>query len=349
MDEILISILTTLLSFTPFALIYWFFNIAEKQSDPQQKKRIKLILLTLVALGFTSLMFLGFLFQLFALLFSVNPTIESLFLKDLQQELQIQNFSKQFSLLGFSLWIPSLVALILLIPAVRRGIARFIPIQSSNSIHTVTLLLSTLIFVQLGSTLAVGLESLSLMISDESSESIIAQLWAQDLMLFLIACLGVGYLTRRNWSETLQRLGLGKITSTQFLLGIGIAIGLVIAAYFLEIVLAPIMDQDVQKLTEKLIGPLFTSIPGVITLGLAAAIGEEAIFRGALQPRFGLWLTSLLFALVHSNYGLSLSTVIVFGVGLCLGIVRNRFNTTIAMLVHATYNICLGFISYFQT
>ena len=30
-----------------------------------------------------------------------------------------------------------------------------------------------------------------------------------------------------------------------------------------------------------------------------------------MQPRFGLVLTSILFAIVHSNYGLSASTVMV--------------------------------------
>ncbi len=34
-------------------------------------------------------------------------------------------------------------------------------------------------------------------------------------------------------------------------------------------------------------------------LALASGIGEEALFRGALQPVVGLWWTSLLFAAAH--------------------------------------------------
>jgi hypothetical protein len=34
-------------------------------------------------------------------------------------------------------------------------------------------------------------------------------------------------------------------------------------------------------------------------LALASGIGEEAFFRGALQPVAGLWITSLLFAAAH--------------------------------------------------
>lgn len=350
MNEILNSIFSTFLSLAPFALLYFFFNWVEQQPHTPQKKRIKRILYGLVSIVFIGFIILGLLLQLSTFLIPNNSLSESPF-HDLKQDLQIQNVNQLF-LLGLSLWMPSMLALIFLIPIVRRGIAHFIPIQATNSIHTITLVLSTSIIIQLGSTLAIGLDSLSTMVADESTWSVIAQLWTQDLMFLLIACLGVGYLTRRNSQETLQRLGLQKMTFQQFWLGCGIAICLVAIAYFLEIVLTPTplgMEQEAEELTQKLIGPLFTSIPGVFTLGLAAAIGEEAIFRGALQPRFGLFLTSLLFAIVHSNYGLSLSTLIVFGVGICLGIVRIRFNTTVAMLVHALYNICLGLIIYFQS
>jgi membrane protease YdiL (CAAX protease family) len=45
------------------------------------------------------------------------------------------------------------------------------------------------------------------------------------------------------------------------------------------------------------IGPLRPGQAWV--LALASGIGEEALFRGALQPVAGLWLATLLFALAH--------------------------------------------------
>ena len=102
------------------------------------------------------------------------------------------------------------------------------------------------------------------------------------------------------------------------------------------------MDADIEKLTEALLGSLLTTLPGVLSLGLAAALGEELVFRGALQPRFGIFLTALLFAFTHSQYVLSPSTLVVFVVGLVLGWVRMRRNTTTAMILHATYNIAIG-------
>ncbi len=51
-----------------------------------------------------------------------------------------------------------------------------------------------------------------------------------------------------------------------------------------------------QRLAE-ILGPL--SGAQVVVLALASGLGEEAFFRGALQPRVGLVLASLLFGLAH--------------------------------------------------
>jgi membrane protease YdiL (CAAX protease family) len=65
-----------------------------------------------------------------------------------------------------------------------------------------------------------------------------------------------------------------------------------------------------------------------------------------MQPRFSLPLTALLFALVHNNYGLSFATVVVLVLGLVLGVERIRYNTTTAIITHATYNSLLGVLAY---
>ena len=102
---------------------------------------------------------------------------------------------------------------------------------------------------------------------------------------------------------------------------------------------------DVERLTEQLLGALFASPWGILTMGLSAALGEETLFRGALTPRFGVLLSSLMFALVHSNYGITLSTLVVFLLGLLLALLRNRYNTSTSMVTHAVYNISLGVLA----
>jgi membrane protease YdiL (CAAX protease family) len=105
-------------------------------------------------------------------------------------------------------------------------------------------------------------------------------------------------------------------------------------------------DADVERLTEQLLGSLFTTPLGILTIGLSAGLGEETLFRGAVLPRFGLILTSIFFALIHSQYGITLSTLVVFLLGLVLGLERLRYNTSTAMITHATYNMTLGLIAY---
>ncbi|MEJ5199364.1 MAG: type II CAAX endopeptidase family protein, partial [Anaerolineae bacterium] len=178
--------------------------------------------------------------------------------------------------------------------------------------------------------------------------NLIPSLWAQELIMALMALVGVGWLTRRKLRDGLRRLAIVRPGSRQVFAGLAAGAGLGIAVIVLEMALAQVgvmNNADVERLSEQLLGPLIRQPFGVITLGVAAALGEESLFRGALQPRFGLLLTALLFALLHSNYGLTLATVIVFGVGLMLGIVRQRANTTTSMIVHATYNITLGLVA----
>lgn len=56
-----------------------------------------------------------------------------------------------------------------------------------------------------------------------------------------------------------------------------------------------------------------------LTIVAAAMTVEEAFFRGFLQPRFGLVVSSVLFALSHFNYGLPFMIVGVFTISLVIG------------------------------
>ncbi len=259
-------------------------------------------------------------------------------------------------LVAVGVWAPSLLGLILLLPPVRRVLARVLPIDAESPVHAVALSLSMLILVNLMVTLGVGLDTLTGVLAEgedsgTSGGATVAMLWVQQVLMALTAALGVGWLTRRSWAAAARRLGVVRPSSLDWITGIGTGLLLVPVVILLEYLasLAGIVaDPDVEKLTEQLLGPLFRSPFGILTLGVAAALGEEPLFRGAAQPRFGLALTAALFALVHSNYGITLSTAIVFLLGLALGLLRMRRNTTTAMLAHAVYNISLGLLAYFS-
>jgi uncharacterized protein len=60
---------------------------------------------------------------------------------------------------------------------------------------------------------------------------------------------------------------------------------------------------------------------GALWLAIVSSFGEEILFRGALQPIFGIWLTSIGFGLVHLDPegGVSVWTAWAMLAGLLLG------------------------------
>jgi membrane protease YdiL (CAAX protease family) len=78
----------------------------------------------------------------------------------------------------------------------------------------------------------------------------------------------------------------------------------------------------------------------------SAAIGEEILFRGALQPVFGIIPTTLFFALLHSQYALTPSTIVIILVGGAFGWLKEKQSTTAAIIAHFAYNFVLLGIAY---
>ena len=339
--------------FAPLIFIVVLANLAEtrrQQGEPYQGWAVT----SYIILGlFYSLAILGGLaFNLIDLLMQRQPTL----LDQMGLQQGADNPLLQFeslSLLGFGLWLPSLIGILLLLPPIRRLLARFIPIDAASPVHAVALSLSVLVIIQLLFTMGMGLNNLADMLAEQEAAGVTTNtmlgLWVQQFMTAVFAFFGVGWLIRRDWSATMQRLGLVVPTLGNVVLGVVLGLGMVPVVMGVE-QLSTLFnigsDPGVQKLTEQLLGPLFTTPFGIITLGASAALGEETLFRGAVQPRFGFILTALLFALVHSNYGISMSTLIVFLLGLVLGVVRMRVNTTTAMIIHMVYNMSLGLLAY---
>ncbi|MCA3222475.1 MAG: CPBP family intramembrane metalloprotease [Burkholderiales bacterium] len=90
-----------------------------------------------------------------------------------------------------------------------------------------------------------------------------------------------------------------------------------------------------------------------LAIGLLAGVGEEALFRAALQPLIGLWAASIVFAAAHlrtaalgaashAKRGLYLLNVALGGVG--LGLVFEHAGLVAAILFHATIDIAGLFV-----
>ena len=243
------------------------------------------------------------------------------------------------SALGGLVLITGLAGLATLLPKVRRGISRLLDIKPYSSVHTTCLNLASCA-VGLGVAQALVWRSL-----DEVPLQMIAvtplDLVASSALMLILAVSGVGLLIRRTLPETISRLGLRRVRLRDLLvaaLTVGLFLALDAATGKLWEVLNPASFQRAQETATSLFDAILTPV-GALTAGLAAGIGEELLFRGALQPRLGLMITSLLFMLAHFQYSFSLGMVEVLLLGLALGHLRRRAGTMPCVLVHGAYNI----------
>ncbi len=168
---------------------------------------------------------------------------------------------------------------------------------------------------------------------------------AGQIPMVIVAALGVGLWVRRSPGQVIARLGYGPLTAGQ----VGVCGAFVVAALALSAatdrlfaVLQPQLYERVGQLSSELFSTQGMGLGAVVlfglVIGLGAALGEESLFRGAVQPVLGIIPTSLLFAALHIQYGPSVSLVYVLVLAFGLGFLRKRINTSAAFVAHASYN-----------
>lgn len=164
--------------------------------------------------------------------------------------------------------------------------------------------------------------------------------FAGELIGYIVLAFGaVGFLVRRDLRQTLERLGLRRLSPSHL---VGIGAGLLallvlnVGAERIQRQFFPEMWRADQEVVQAIAGKL--SFGQSLMLGLSAGIGEEITMRGALQPKLGILWTSLLFAALHVQYSW-FGMLIVLTIGCLLGILRQRTNTTSAMVVHVIFDL----------
>jgi membrane protease YdiL (CAAX protease family) len=243
---------------------------------------------------------------------------------------------------GAALLLGSLAAGAILVPAVRRAVSRLVPIDPGSALDaTALVLIAILLGFQLGNQLG------SDVLADQAHFGPALRpldLIVQEIPFLLAAFLGVGVFIRRDPGQAMERLGLVRPALWQIGLALAAA-GLFVAfssgVDALSQALTPDIARKVNTANQRLFGQLGDPV-GIATIALSAGICEEIFFRGALQPRVGLVLTSITFAAVHTQYGLSLDVMAVFVLSLGLGALRRIANTTTTIVCHVVYNALVG-------
>lgn len=220
---------------------------------------------------------------------------------------------------------------------VRRGVARILPTDPESPLDATAVGLTVLIACsQAGVQLSSNVLS---QVAAGAAETPVDQVLT-ELPFLLAALLGVGFVLRRSFGATLTRLGITAPRWWHLVLALvcaGAFYAFGLGAEALQHWLTPGTASQVGSATRALYRGIDTPV-GVVTIALVPAICEETLFRGALQPRLGLWWTAIVFALLHSQYGLSIDELAVVILAVGLGLLRRFTNTTTSMLCHAVYN-----------
>jgi membrane protease YdiL (CAAX protease family) len=159
---------------------------------------------------------------------------------------------------------------------------------------------------------------------------------AGDLALAFAA---IGLFQTRGLRAALARLGLRRLGPRQ------VAGALVAAALFhagigvlelAETVFLPTTHAREERFRLEFVG--LPPVVGALLISAAVGVGEEVVFRGALQPRLGVVLTSLIFAATHVQYQLP-GVAMIFLLSLALGVLRRRSSTSFTACVHGFYDL----------
>jgi len=152
----------------------------------------------------------------------------------------------------------------------------------------------------------------------------------------LMALVGLGLLAVQELDPTITILGDGESVGRDALLGAGAGLA-VVALTWLARGWAPVVELN-QELRALLGSP---SSAAIALLSVSSAVGEELLFRGALQPLLGFWITAALFGLLHGGTAPRFRSWALFALasGLLLGGLAVYTDNLLApMLCHLTIN-----------
>lgn len=312
-------------------------------ADRPERSGLRWLVLGLVALVDLGLMLVGGSFGLAMLVPGVSDTLRSTYLAALGTEAAAERLVTGLPIFGWLCLAVGLLGLMLLWQPMRRAATRWLPLDPDRIVHAValqyalyTLVLSAMTAVTL-SAAAVGSDSF---MNELQGASSVEAITGQFLGFVVLSFLGVGVFVRRDVRAALYRLGLtrrfhGRLWAVATLAGLASA-WLVDSAWK---VLSPESLAEVTRISEVLFEPLLAlGVMGAVLAGVLPGVSEELLFRGAAQPRFGLLATAVLFMIVHTQYTISPALAQILAMGIILGLVRERANTTTAIAVHATYN-----------
>ncbi|MCH8905128.1 MAG: CPBP family intramembrane metalloprotease [Bacteroidetes bacterium] len=163
------------------------------------------------------------------------------------------------------------------------------------------------------------------------------------ITLFGMGGLGIVLIKFFGDSSFKEILGEGRSLSGQ--LAIGVAYGIIVATLLTFALDRPPLNK-VQDFFGDLLEDVHLNYFDVIWFSLCAGIGEEILFRAAIQPHFGIWPTAIVFILLHGyinpfRLSLSIYGVLLIIVSAGLGYLYAYFGLVCAITAHFMIDVIL--------
>jgi membrane protease YdiL (CAAX protease family) len=149
-----------------------------------------------------------------------------------------------------------------------------------------------------------------------------------------------------HFSETVDlKTALYGVTPVWQQIGLGALAGLVIAIVAQFIIASPILEK-VNVQYANVLGRFKLNLSEITFVSLCAGVGEEILFRGAIQPFFGIIITSFLFVAIHGYINPFNWRLTIYGlymtIGICiLGYLSNTQGLLSAITAHTIIDIYL--------
>lgn len=170
------------------------------------------------------------------------------------------------------------------------------------------------------------------------------------VLALFVSFMGIGLAFRRDLPQSFARLGLriptlGDVT-WGFLTAI-VFIGLMVLFNIVWSMFVPTDQINDQTVALQQLNRSLATLPLAFLVALTASVGEEIWLRGALQPVFGIGLSSIFFASMHTQTGLTPAILLILALSVGLGVLRQKVSTTAAIIAHFFFNfIPLALLSF---
>jgi len=239
--------------------------------------------------------------------------------------------------------IAALTALALVYP-VRVFLARFTPLDPDSLVDLFGLI--TLLWA-----LTIGLVALFTVDLDAIGDQL--QITVTDSLVNVVMYVGIAFALVGLWivrgpRAAAQRLGLARPTWRQAAIAVALVVPMLLLSTGID-ALGRLVQPERYAQLERVLNAMGSNVtnPAIaLLLGVTAGIGEELLFRGAIQPRFGIVLTTLFFGVAHTQYGPSFALLGVLFLGTTFALERRYMNTTTAIITHGLYNTAAFLLNY---